>query len=130
MEIDEQKLREILAEQQEETKRYLGALREETAHQIEAVAEQYQGLSEKVDTVITAVGELNEKVEHTNARLFGVENKVQGIEGNLKEVKETLEEVSRVTDATFEQVGELVVAQTETQEILKNHEQRISVLER
>lgn len=123
MEIDEAKLREILAEQQQQTERYLGALREDSAHQIEAVAEQYLGLSNKVDTVISAVGELSEKVENTNIRMTAVEQ-------DVKELKSAVAEISRVTDATFEEVGALAVAQTETQETLKNHERRIVAIER
>ncbi|MEK7499256.1 MAG: hypothetical protein AAB649_01480, partial [Patescibacteria group bacterium] len=97
----QQYIAKLTKKSKEEIEQYVGAINEESKHNIEAVGEQYAGLNEKVDQVITTVGELNEKYEHTNVRLAGVE-----IE---------LAEVRRIADATFEAVG--------------NHEERITVLE-
>ena len=91
----------LTKESNEQMRQYVGAINEESKHNIEAVGEQYSGLNEKVDKLIITVEETSEKVENTNIRLAGVE-----IE---------LAEVRRITDATFEAVG--------------NHEERITVLE-
>lgn len=88
--------------------RYIGAISEDSNHKVAAVAEQYLGLSKKLDGVIQTVDETNTKVDSLTSSAVHVE--------------EILEEVSNTTNATFEEVGAIRMEMTE-------NNQRIAVLE-
>ena len=72
---------------------------------VKAVAEQYLGLSKKVDGL------------------------AHDMRAGFEKINQELDDVKRTGEATFEQVGTLVMKDTEEQEVLKNHEQRITKLE-
>ncbi|OGY37194.1 MAG: hypothetical protein A3E36_01175 [Candidatus Andersenbacteria bacterium RIFCSPHIGHO2_12_FULL_45_11b] len=105
MEIDEQKLKEILKGEREEYQRATQVYIEHSDSNVKAVAEQYLGLSKKVDGL------------------------AHDMRAGFEKINQELDDVKRTGEATFEQVGTLVMKDTEEQEVLKNHEQRITKLE-
>lgn len=95
--------------------RYIGALAEDSKHNIKAVGEQYLGLVKKVDEVKNSVEELKERVIR--------------VESNVIHIEDTVEQIEVVANATFEEVGAMRVELTESNEKLNHHEERITVLE-
>ena len=92
-------------------RRYIGAISEQSQHRIEAIAEQYLGLSKKLDSVIQTVDETNTKVDSLTSRVVNVE--------------EILEEVSNTTNATFEEVGAIRMEMTENNQRITTLEQKV-----
>ncbi len=78
MPIDEQKLRDILAEQEAnfkrhvseqgaDIKRHVGVLAEETDRKFDIVSEGYQGLADKIDVEVAAI---RKELEEIRMHLF------------------------------------------------------------
>lgn len=81
MPIDEQKLRGILTEQEEnlkrhvgvlieDTKRHVGVLVEETDRKLDLVLEGHQGLSDKMDRLREEVAGIQKEIEEIRLHLF------------------------------------------------------------
>lgn len=137
MEIDEQKLREIMKEQKDEFERAVQVYIEHSDSNVKAVAEQYSGLAIKMDGIVEATEKLSNKVDGLEVKvdILGInvdklEGKVDALDGRMGTLENKVDDVKRISDATFEQVGNLVMQNTELQETTKNYEQRISRLER
>ena|SRR3989344_2675312 len=88
--------------------RYLGALAEDSKHNIKAVGEQHTGLVRQIAELNAKADEAKEDRDLIKMELYGIKN---------------------VGDATFEEVGAMRVELTESNEKLNNHEERIAVLE-
>ncbi len=51
-------------------KRYIGAVTEDFQHRVSAIAEQFSGLNEKLDTHSTAISRINDKLD-THTEMIG-----------------------------------------------------------
>lgn len=83
MEIDERKLKEILQEQQEQTERYLGALKEDFDHKLGAVLEYVKDIpemKEKQDVMFDQLGQLTEVSTMIKEAVQDHEQRLQKIE--------------------------------------------------
>lgn len=87
---------------------YIGAISEQSAHNIKAIGEQHTGVVRQIAELNRKADEAKEDRDHIKMELYGIKN---------------------VSDATFEEVGALRMEMTEHNEKMNNHEERITVLE-
>ncbi len=86
MEIDEQKLREILSEQQKETERYIGSIKEDFDNKLDIVLEQTSVVPEiqrTLNATFDKVGEIATDVEMIKEVAKGHEQRIQKLETAL-----------------------------------------------
>ena len=77
MEINEKKLKEILKEQREDCKRYLGVLAESFESQVKLVAESIIGIQEQLSHIRDMVAKNTEDIEIMKMDLHIIKNELK-----------------------------------------------------
>ena len=88
MEINEEKLKNILTEQREEYQRYLGAVTEDFKEQIKGVAESVEITKE---TLTQKIDEANKKLDLHTETIGEIKVDITTVKEDVKNIKEKLE---------------------------------------
>lgn len=115
MEISKKELgsliKEVVADAEEKTERYMGALKEDFDYKFEAVMEALEPL------------------DGMNERLTSLEDKVNSLDDKVGDLAEKVDNIGVRQEAMFEKLGEVAVDVTEIKEVVKDHEVRLQKLE-
>ncbi len=83
MQIDKEELRKILGEQREQTERYLGSLKEDFDHKLDAVLEYVKDMPtilNKQDIMFDKIGEMAEDITVIKETVKDHERRLQRLE--------------------------------------------------
>lgn len=108
MEITKKEIEEILTEH---TDRYIGALKEDFDHKIDAVLEYVKDIPQMKEDIAV------------------LKEDVSGLKEDVSVLKNDVGAMKPMLNATFEKVGEIAEAVTVIKETVKDHERRLQRLE-
>jgi len=91
MEINEQKLKDILNEQRKEYQTYLGVLNEDFTDQVKLIAESISGTQEQLIAIRDMVVKNTEDIEMIKIEIFGVKREVVEIKKDIAITKTDIE---------------------------------------
>jgi len=91
MELNEQKLQEVLTEQRKEYQIYLGTLAEDFQSQVKLIAESVSGIQQQLETLRDMVAQNTEDIETIKADMEVMKADLQLIKQNLKRKVDTEE---------------------------------------
>lgn len=132
MKIDEQKLRQIFKEQQQQTERYLGVLKEDFDHKIDAVMEYVQDIPKMKDDIGVLqqdVGTLKEDVSILKLDVSTLKQDVSVLKQDVSVLKQDVAEMKPLLNTTFDEVGKMRVEMESVKKVAKNHNQRLQKIE-